>query len=225
MANGNLYVGSYDGHLYAIGSNPVESTFPYYLALRSRFGIVHGAGGYRVGSVVVFSVSPTTVPGGPGVRHVFTHWTSDRIGGYTGPNATGLILMDKAISETAHWKTQYYLKLKVTPEGGGSIFTTSGWYDTGSSIEITATPNPGYRFIGFEGTGEGSYTGSERGFTIQLTGLMDETAVFKRFPPIQGYWFIAILLGLPLVGYLVHRVLRRRWSEGSTAKTLRNGAE
>ncbi|MBK7708259.1 MAG: hypothetical protein IPJ30_21530 [Acidobacteria bacterium] len=44
---------------------------------------------------------------------------------------------------------------------GGTVGPTSEYFDAGQSVQITATPNAGYRFIGWSGTGNGAYTLSQ----------------------------------------------------------------
>ena len=46
--------------------------------------------------------------------------------------------------------TQY--TLTVTAEEGGAVSTEGGTYDEGTEITITATPEEGYEFIGWEGS-------------------------------------------------------------------------
>lgn len=48
--------------------------------------------------------------------------------------------------------TQY--TLTVTSSEGGSVSTEGGTYDEGTSINITATADEGYQFVGWEGSDE-----------------------------------------------------------------------
>ena len=52
--------------------------------------------------------------------------------------------------------TQY--TLTVTAGTGGSVSTAGGTYNDGTSISITATPNEGYGFIGWNGSNSTSST-------------------------------------------------------------------
>ena len=51
--------------------------------------------------------------------------------------------------------TQY--TLEVTAGEGGTVSSEGGTYDKGTEITITATPNEGYRFIGWEGCDGGIF--------------------------------------------------------------------
>ena len=46
--------------------------------------------------------------------------------------------------------TQY--TLEVTAGEGGSVSTEGGTFDEGTEVTITATPNEGYEFVGWEGS-------------------------------------------------------------------------
>ena len=42
--------------------------------------------------------------------------------------------------------------LIVSASEGGSVSTSGGTYEKGTEVTISATPNEGYHFIGWEGT-------------------------------------------------------------------------
>ena len=216
LVDGNLYVATYDGRLHAVGSNRLRRRFPYYLTLHSLLGNVHGAGRYEPGSVAVFYVDPTLVETEPGVRYVFTQWTSNRVGsGYTGPNATVRIVMESAVSETANWRRQCYLTLVADPPEGGVVTPGSGWYDSGSEVEVSARARPGYRFKGFVGEGEGSYTGPDSHIRLRVVTPMVERAVFERVNPWRRLlWLIPLVALLPLYWW---------WSETSRRSSRVDG--
>jgi hypothetical protein len=74
------------GKAYVLSRGEVDSILRVRpkLSIASDHGSVTGEGSYDQGSTASFSVSPTTVSGGSGVRHVFTGWDSSSPGGYTG---------------------------------------------------------------------------------------------------------------------------------------------
>ena len=68
--------------------------------------------------------------------------------------------------------TQY--TLTVTAGDGGTVSTEGGTYDEGTEITVTATPEEGYEFIGWEGRDE---TSAE--LTITLNSDISLTAIFE----------------------------------------------
>ncbi|MBT4422913.1 hypothetical protein HOC87_00985 [Candidatus Bathyarchaeota archaeon] len=186
------YTGNYTHILFPSGSNSNNheyyisgilgdlslpaSVYDYQLEINSEFGTVQGTEKYQFGEQPVFSVSPTSVSGGSGVRQVFTGWTSSSPGGYTGNSNPTSVLMNNDIKETATWKTQYYLSIESG--AGGSVSPSSGWYDADSSVTITATPNQEYLFSSWIGRGTGSYSGQITSQTISLNEPITQTAGF-----------------------------------------------
>jgi uncharacterized repeat protein (TIGR02543 family) len=81
---------------------------------------------------------------------------------YTPPNTT-----------TAPTVTQF--TLAVTATNGGGVSSTGGTYDNGTSVSITATPNEGYEFVGWNGTDMSSST-----ITITLTANTTIEALFSQ---------------------------------------------
>ena len=69
--------------------------------------------------------------------------------------------------------TQY--TLAVTAAEGGGVSSTGGTYDDGTSVSITATPNEGYEFVGWNGTDMSSST-----ITIVLTSNTTIEALFNQ---------------------------------------------
>ena len=71
--------------------------------------------------------------------------------------------------------TQY--TLTVTAGGGGSVSTTGGTYNDGTSVSITATPNEGYGFVGWNGSDSTSST-----ISVTLTANTTIEAQFGQLP-------------------------------------------
>jgi hypothetical protein len=70
--------------------------------------------------------------------------------------------------------------LTMTPGSGGTVSPSSGNYLTGNTVTITATPNTGFAFTGWTGTGTGSYTGLSNPANIVMNGNIGETASFGQ---------------------------------------------
>jgi len=129
---------------------------------------------WDVGSSHSFSWS-SPVSAGTGKRYVWTSCSglsTSQSGSITVPSGGG--------SVTASYKTQYYLTMQANPSGGGTVSPSSGWYDAGASVQISATPASNYRFTGWSGSGSGSYSGSSNPATVTMNGPITETANFAK---------------------------------------------
>src|SRR6056300_123564 len=69
--------------------------------------------------------------------------------------------------------TQY--TLEVTAGEGGTVSTEGGTYDEGTEVTITATPDEGYIFIGWDGL-----DGEELEITLNLNSDKSLTAIFEK---------------------------------------------
>jgi len=69
--------------------------------------------------------------------------------------------------------TQY--TLTVTAGEGGTVSTEGGTYDEGTEVTITATPEEGYEFVGWEGSDSDSNS-----LTVTLNGDTSVQAIFQR---------------------------------------------
>jgi hypothetical protein len=77
---------------------------------------------------------------------------------------------------TANFTTQYYLTMNTNV--GGSVSPASGWFDSGSSVSISATPAAGFSFTNWTGSGNGAYSGTGNPASITINGPITETATF-----------------------------------------------
>ena len=71
--------------------------------------------------------------------------------------------------------TQY--TLTVTSGEGGTVSTEGGTYDEGTEVTITATPNEGYEFVGWEGSDS-----TEASLTVTLGAGTTLNALFGKIP-------------------------------------------
>jgi len=171
-------IGDFTFYLDNVTVTGASSAPEHLLSATSNYSFVFGEGAYSEGSTASFSVSPTTISGDSGTRYVFTGWTSDSPGGYTGSDNPAIVVMSDDITHNAEWKTQYYLSVET--EDGGSVSPPSGWYDEESLVTITVTPESGYRFNGWSGDGTGSYTGAQSNHTITMNSPITQTTTFER---------------------------------------------
>ena len=70
--------------------------------------------------------------------------------------------------------------LTVTSSEGGTVSIARGEYEEGTEVEITATPDEGYIFTGWEGNDSKSVS-----ITITLNSNQTFQALFELIPPVQ----------------------------------------
>lgn len=127
------------------------STIPVTIGLYGRLGplTVDGAT-YATAPVVLdwqpgaaHTIGTTSMPVLEGAtKYVFIGWTD-------GGAVTHTVAPTVATTYTGNFKRQYLITTAASPQAGGSISPATGFFDSGSSVEFTATPNPGYAFAGF----------------------------------------------------------------------------
>jgi len=114
-------------------------------------------------------------PQGSGTRYVFTNWSD--LGAQThqvspAANAT----------YTASFGTQYLLKTSVSPTGSGTVAASpasaDGYYNSGTTVKLTATPAAGFVFSGFSG----NLTGSANPQSLAMSAPLSVTANFAAPP-------------------------------------------
>jgi len=138
--------GAISGHAHlTVTAAPV--TYPLnVVANNSIWGTTTGSGSYMGGAFAPITATP--LPG-----YHFVSWTSP-IGFITNQFAASSMytMPSAAATVTANFAPDlapYPLTMGVEPSGGG-IITGAGAYSAGTKVDITATPNSGYKFIGWE---------------------------------------------------------------------------
>jgi hypothetical protein len=76
--------------------------------------------------------------------------------------------------------TSFYLTMGIIPNNGGIVTPGSGSYNTATTVSISATPNSGYIFDGWLGSGSGNYNGTSNTATVTMNGNITETATFIK---------------------------------------------
>jgi hypothetical protein len=94
------------------------------------------------------------------------------------PSNTTTVYDSGVISVEYH--IEYQIIIQLNPNNAGSTTPAPGtyWYDDGTVLLITATPNAGYLFDGWVGSGSGSYSGASNPALINMTGSIVQTANF-----------------------------------------------
>jgi hypothetical protein len=127
-------------------------------------------------------------PQGSGsVRYVFDNWSNNG-------DSVQTVTITPAVSEyIVNYKIQFKLVTLATPYGIDSLFTMPGggeFYDSSSAANLSITPlqvqfnNGTYYFQRWQGTGNGSYTGTEPSVQIIMNNVVSEIAVWDTIPPI-----------------------------------------
>lgn len=100
-------------------------------------GAVEGAGVYYEGETVTLTAKPSA-------GHAFVDWSN----GATTPTLT--FVAEKDTTVTANFNIlSYTLTVNVNDETRGSVDLTTGTYEYGTEVEVTATPEDGYEFAGW----------------------------------------------------------------------------
>jgi YVTN family beta-propeller protein len=114
----------------------------------------------------------------------------------------GVVAAGTNIVNTISFQAEHYLSIASSPGGTvgslvGSTLGGSTWFD--SSLFIDAAPTGGYTFVGWVGTGPGSYTGSSASDRLDPSGSISEFAEFAAIvPPPPTTYTIEFELGAPL---------------------------
>ena len=73
---------------------------------------------------------------------------------------------------------QYYVTMQPAVQSAGTVNPQSEWVNGGSSLTISNSANPGWKFEMWNGTGPGSYTGSSSTTTVTIEGPIVESGIF-----------------------------------------------
>ncbi|MDG7044457.1 MAG: YncE family protein [Nitrososphaerota archaeon] len=157
-----------------------------------------GAGPDTVGNVLTISYFgntyfynytqlPVTVeaPVGTAVSYSWTSPLSTSSTGkiYSWTSTSGLASTRSAViyltgsgDVVATYVTQYNLTLLVNPSGSGSVTPKTGYYNQGATVQLAISPDSGWVFNSWTGSGSGSYTGSSSSPSVIMNGPIIETA-------------------------------------------------
>jgi len=107
-----------------------------------------------------------------------------RLDSVSGPASR--LSVTEPVNVTGNYRTQYYLWMDTN---FGSVAPGSGWYDSGSTVNISAAPpnnvlGDGYSWYGWNGTGTVSYSGPENPASVTLDSPVNESARWKIVPSI-----------------------------------------
>jgi PKD repeat protein len=122
--------------------------------------------------------APILQTAGEGTRYFYTNWSDG------GLIAHSITVGTSPVTYTAEYKVQYYLGV-LDGRGGAAHPVGSDWYDPGTQVQIsvdaTALDEAGttrYQFNRWQGTGNGSYSGTQLHATVTMNGPVIEQAVW-----------------------------------------------
>ncbi len=105
-----------------------------------------------------------------GVRYIWSSWSDGGALSHTVTPQAG------AQTITANFRTEHQLHMIV--DGAGSVTPQTGWYNPGAAVTIQADPDGGQTFNDWEGSGAGSYTGTDNPASVTMNGPITQTAHF-----------------------------------------------
>jgi len=107
---------------------------------------------------------------GVGTRYVWNAWSDE-----------GAMSHDIAPSTNASYVADFTKQYQLTMQtaANGTAAPPSGWFDAGASVQISATPDPGFAFNGWTGTGSGSYSGWNNPASVKMSAPVAETPAFS----------------------------------------------
>ncbi len=96
---------------------------------------------------------PATQAGAVGTQYVFTGWSDG------GAASHSIVVASSGATYTATFAVQYLLTTAVSPAGAGSVMASpfsDGYYNQGTSVQLTASASAGFQFISWGGELSGS---------------------------------------------------------------------
>ncbi len=129
-------------------------------------------------SHTILTTTPQSV--GAGTQNLWSGWSD-------GGAISHTVVPASNITYTANFTTQYLLTTSVSPPGGGSITaslpSTGGYYNSGTSVQLTATPASGCTFFNWNG----NTTMTANPLTVTMSGPQNIFANFQcGTPPTPG---------------------------------------
>jgi hypothetical protein len=131
-------------------------------------------------SHTISSTSPQAITGSS--RYYFNSWSDSG-------TLSHMVAPTSNTTYTANFLLQYLLTTNVSPSGGGSInpnpasSTSDGYYNSGTSVQLTAAPNGGFAFFNWSGDLNG--TANPQSLTMSVPHSV--TANFVVVPGATGF--------------------------------------
>jgi hypothetical protein len=130
---------------------------------------------------VTGEINVTGLAAGSYSLSVGTTFSPDRTVEYLPHTVTSPVVLSSNRSIPIAFSTSFWFTIS-TSAGGTVSPVQSGYYANGSVVALVATPAVGDSFVGWVGTGAGSYTGSSPYGNVTVSGSLGETASFAPSP-------------------------------------------
>lgn len=142
--------------------------------------IAEGGGTVLPASASLHVGTPVTIRASRPPGYIFTGWTGQGAGSYTGPDSVKSITMLGPIVQTGTFQYVGYVPLTMQTVGSGTVTPESGDFPAQWPVLITASPAPGYTFYRWVGQGSGSYTGTDWSWFVVTNEALMQTACFAE---------------------------------------------
>jgi hypothetical protein len=130
---------------------------------------------WTAGSSHTIGVNSPQTTTGAGTRYAFANWSDSGLQTHT------ITASSSGATYTANFTAQYLLSVSASPSAGGVVTETpissdaSGYYSTGTSVSLAASPNAGYAFSSWSG----DLSGSVNNQAVSMTAPKAVTANFS----------------------------------------------
>jgi hypothetical protein len=137
-------------------------------------------------------------------------FSPDRLSQFAPTGLPASVLLTKNTTLQVAFQTSYWVKIAAT--GPGTVTPASGWIASGGTISLSATPIGSNLFVRWDGTGTGSYSGTDAQQSVKVTAPISETASFAPPQPaakvVSSSWSApGLWAGFAIVGLVVGAVL------------------
>ncbi|MEM2995279.1 MAG: PKD domain-containing protein [Candidatus Bathyarchaeia archaeon] len=167
----------------------------YYLTVSSPYGSpTPTSGWFDDGTLITASVT-SPVSGPTGTRYVCTGWTGTGSVPTSGTGTTVNFIITQPSSVTWNWKTQYLLTVVTDPSGlspqptrnplGEAGPANGWWYDSGTSVTLTAQTVSGYTFNYWDVDGVSKGSGVNP-ITVVMDAPHTATAHYTQIQPLTA---------------------------------------
>jgi alpha-galactosidase len=211
VVNSSVYF--YGGNWIPIGSGNtsyVPVNFQYAAAVQTPISVTVQAGptGPAFSVDGINTSSPQTLTWSAGSSHTIATTSPQSAGTGTqyawkswsdGGAISHTVTPSSAATFTSTFTTQYLLAASVSLAGGGSVAAspaaTGAYYDAGTPVQLTATPNSGCTFVSWAG----ALTGAVNPQTVTLSAPQAVTANFQCSGPASTSFVTGYALSNPSV--------------------------